>query len=101
MLVAMVQVRVVRMRVHQSTVTVPVRVGLAGRVCRRVLMPMMRVMHVPVLVLERLVDVLVLMTLGEMQPHANGHEDARGSQLPSDRLREEDEREHGADERRG
>lgn len=46
------------------------RVRLAGRIARQVLMAMMIVMHMHVLVLQLLVAMFVLVPLGNMQPDA-------------------------------
>jgi hypothetical protein len=69
----MMKVRVVRVGMLERLVAVPVAVRLAGWIIWAVLMPVVRVVNVPVRVLHRPVAVPVLVTLGEVQPDANGH----------------------------
>ena len=66
MAVPVMQVRVVRMGVAQRRVAVPMRMRFADRPLMRV--PVVRVMSVAVLVLERLVRMLMLVTFGQMHP---------------------------------
>ena len=81
---AMMDVRVVRMPVPKPLMPVPVRM----RLCHRsfVSMAMMVVVDMGMLVLDWLVDVSVGMPFGQMQPHAERHQQARNDQLRSDRL---------------
>lgn len=95
------QVGKMRVRVNQPGMAVAMRVRLAGRIVRGVVVAVMRVVHVPVLVLHRLMDVLVRVPLGQVQPHARAHEQAGGAELPRHRFREHGQRQHGPDERRG
>ena len=67
MAVAVVQVRKVRMAMHERSMAVAMGVWLARRIVRRVRMLVMRVVNVPVLVLHRFVIMLMLMPLDEMQ----------------------------------
>ena len=60
------QVGVMRMGVAQWRVAVPMRMRLADRPVMRVLV--VRVVSMAVLVFERLVRMLVLVALGEMDP---------------------------------
>ena len=80
MLVAMMQVRIVRMFVQKPRVRVPVAMRLAGRRVRRVLVLVMNVMHVAMLMRERLMQMLVLVRFREMQIDANAHEQRRADQ---------------------
>jgi hypothetical protein len=73
----MVHVRDVRMFVHELLVPVPMRVRLTARVVRPMDMLMVRIMDVRMAVLLRLVHVLVVMMLGQVQPDAERHERAR------------------------
>src|SRR4051794_35155243 len=73
--VAVVDVRVVRMAVADRLVAVRVAVGLAGRVAGEVLVLVVLVVAVQVIVLHRLVFVLVFVALGQVQPHADAHQD--------------------------
>ena len=75
-----------RVAVPHPRVTVLVRMRLAGRVGRRMLVPMMLVVNVSVHVHERLVHVLVLVPLGQVQVDAGGHHRARGRKLRGERL---------------
>ena len=71
---AVVQVRIMRMAVHQGLVPMNVRMRLPAIPVRSVGMLVMQVVRVRVRVLERLVDMLVLMALAYVQPHARGHQ---------------------------
>src|SRR5262249_60176553 len=56
---------------------------------RRVAVLMMEVVLVQVFVLERLVDVLVFVVLGDVQPHAGRHEDRPRDEPPVDGIAEQ------------
>lgn len=73
MAMAVMQVRVVRVPVHERGVPVRVGVRLAGRIGGSVLVLVMFVVPMPVLVLHRFMEVFVLMPLGQMQPQAETH----------------------------
>ena len=62
-----VGIRIVWMRVHQCPVLVPVRVRLARWIVRAVGMLMMGVMDMAMGVRHRVMRVLVLVTLGDVQ----------------------------------
>ena len=64
---AVVQVRIMRMLVYDRRVPMPVRVRFARGVPRRMVMPMVLVMGMPVFVLRGRVGVLVLVPLGQVQ----------------------------------
>ena len=64
----MMQVGMMRMSVQHRCVSMPVDVGFAGIHARRVMVPMMFVVAVPMLVLDGLVDMLVVVPLGQVQP---------------------------------
>ena len=89
MLVLVVHVRHVRMLVLQPLVAMRVRVGLAGRIVRRVLVLMVLIVHMRVGVLQGLMDVLVLVVLGQVQPDADAHEQAGDEELDGERARAE------------
>jgi hypothetical protein len=72
--VAVVEVGVVRMAVHQPPVPVSMRVRLAAVPRDIVRVPVMGVVHVRVGVLHRLVDMIVRVPLREVQPYAERHE---------------------------
>ena len=66
--VPVMQVRVVRMGMPRRVVSVPVRVWLRQAAIVSVMMMMVLVVHVAVLVLQRLVGMLMLVPLGEVKP---------------------------------
>ena len=84
MLMAMVDVRVMRMLVSKRFMPVPVRMRLGHRAL--VHMAMMVVVDVAVLVLDRLVCMVMGMPFGQMQPDAERHQQASDDQLRRDRL---------------
>ena len=97
---AMVNVGIVRMPVHHRRVPVPVAVRLAGRCTWIVSMLVVGVVAVAVLVLQRFMGVLVLMPLGEMQPEAERHKEARDHEVGRNGLAEQGDGEDRAHERR-
>ena len=76
--VPVVDVRVVRMMVNHPLMPVGVGVRLGAIPGACVLMPVMLVMHMAVRVLERLMDVLMLVALADVQPDA-GRDQRQGS----------------------
>ena len=92
--VTVVQVRVVRMAVAQRPVHVWMRVRLCQGYAGVVSVLVVLVMVVLVLVLERLVDMLVLVALRDMEPHASQHERATPRERYGEWLAE---RHHGGD----
>lgn len=84
--VAVVSIGVVRMPMPEADMHMPVRMWLTGWIIRPMAVPMMIVMNVAVLVAERRMFVLVLMPLGQMEPHADAHEHPGGDELQVDRL---------------
>jgi hypothetical protein len=69
-----VQIGIMRVLVDERQVAMDMAVRLALGVTRPMGVLVVRVMGVAVLVLERLVPVLVLMRLGEMQIEADRHQ---------------------------
>ena len=67
-------------------------VRFAGRVLGPVCMLMMFIMHVRMCVRHRLVNVLVFMTLGHVQPDAHSHERACREEPKAHRLLQHDNR---------
>jgi hypothetical protein len=61
----------------------PVRMRLGDHAFMGVLM--MRIVHMPVFVLDRLVHVVVAMAFGQMQPEAKSHQRAGADQLSRER----------------
>ena len=76
-----------RVLVAQGIMAMRMRVRLAGRIIRPMLVLVMRVMHMRMRVLDRLMLVLVL--LGLVQPLADAHEQTGSGQLQRQRLGEE------------
>ena len=71
------QVGIMRVLVHHRRVAVRMGVRFARRIGRRVRVPVVLVVRVPVLVLHRFVDVLVIVALGDMEPDADNHQHCR------------------------
>src|SRR5215468_199471 len=74
MLMAVMQVGIVRMLVQKPRVSVPVAMRLTRRRFRRMLMLVMDVMHVAMFMLEWFMQMLVVVRLGEVQINANAHQ---------------------------
>ena len=68
MLVAVVDIRIVRVCVFETVMPVGMRMRLARRVICLMLMLMMFVVNVPVIVPHEFMDVRVFMTFGNVQP---------------------------------
>ena len=81
--VPVVQVRIVRVPVGERFVGMGVGMRLLDRRARIMRMPMVLVVPVRMAVQEPLVGVLVLMPLGEVQPHPGPHERGPDTQLPA------------------
>lgn len=67
-------VRIMRVRVHERFMPVRMCMWLARWVAGRVRMLMVRIVPVKVLVFRRLMPVFVLMLFRQVQPHARPHE---------------------------
>ena len=76
------------MLVHEPRVPVRVAVRLRGRIARFMFMLMVDVMHMPVLMFERLMQVLVVVSLCEVQIDAYPHEQRRADEGEGRRLAE-------------
>lgn len=74
MTVAVMEVRKMGMAVMERAVRVPVGVRRTRKGPGRMRMLVMRVVVVPVFVLDRLVAMLVLVALGHVQPNTDPHE---------------------------
>ena len=81
MLMPMMNIRVVRMSVFQASVDVCVRVRLAGRMVRPVRVLVMIIVGVAVIVDHAVVDMRVIMPLGQVQIDADEHQGAGYDQL--------------------
>ena len=86
MLMAMMQVGIVRMLVQKPRVSVPVAMRLARRRVRRMLMLVMDVMHVAMFMLKRLMQMFMVVRLGEVQIDADAHQQRCADQSKSRRL---------------
>lgn len=95
----MVQVRVVRMAVDQRCMPMLMGMRLAGRFRSVVSVLVMLVVTVAVLVLDRLVAMLMVMSLREMKPQPEGHETPRNDQGGRYWLVQESYSQNRADER--
>jgi bifunctional DNA-binding transcriptional regulator/antitoxin component of YhaV-PrlF toxin-antitoxin module len=86
--VPMMDIRKMRMPVYQGRMVVPMGVRFALGIPRGVCVTVMRVVGMPVLVIERLVAVLMIVVFGEMQVDAKAHEQPSRNQAKRYRLRE-------------
>ena len=81
MAVQVMHVGRVRMCVFQRTMHMDMRVRLPRWIVQTVLMLVVLVMHVRMAVRKRLVDMFMLVALGEVQPNAQSHQAACEEQL--------------------
>lgn len=86
--VTVVQIRIVKMAVAQRSVHVRVRVRLCQGYAGVVSVLVVFVVVMLVLVLERLMDMLVLVALRDMEPHTSQHERATSRELDGEWLAE-------------
>lgn len=100
MVVAVVNVGVMRVAVDKGRVPVRMRVGLAGIDPGIVLMLVVFVVAVHMIVFERLVLVLVNVQFGQVQPEADTHQRGRAPECQARPLREHEHRDDCAGERR-
>ena len=101
MAMRVVHVRHMRMLVYEPLVAMPVRMGLAGRIVLAVAVLMVCIVHMRVAVLQGLMDVFVLMILGQVQPEPEAHEQAGDQELECDGLAHKQDGHDGSDERCG
>ena len=94
----MVDVGIVRVDVQGPLVDVAMGVGLVRDVVHLVDVFVMLVVNVPMGVIERGVSVLVLVTLGQVEPGAGGHERSRRDQSPAEGLAEKCDGDQGPEE---
>jgi len=78
------QIGIMRMLVDETAMLVRMAVRFAVRIGRRMRMPMMRVVEMPMLVKKRFVHMLVLVFFGKMQIHARRHECGSADEGPRD-----------------
>ena len=86
---------------HEWLMAVLVRVRLASIPLEGMSVLMVSIVAMGMRVSHRLVSVLVLVHLGQVQPDADGHQRRRQSERPRGRLAESDDRNRSAGERRG
>lgn len=98
---SMVHIGHVRMRVAHFAMGVKVRVRFAGRIERTVPVLMMFVMHVGMAMRQGLMNMFVLVSLREMQPNTDSHQNAGDGKLHRDRLAERQDCGNAAEEWRG
>ena len=97
----MMQVRVVRVRMHKPAVLMPMGMRLSAIPRRIVLVAVMLVVGVRVLVKHGLMEMRVLVTLADMKPDADPHESRSDPERKSRAFIEEDQRDGDAGNRRG
>ena len=68
MTMSVMKIRIVRVTVAERLMMVPMAVRFARRVVRPMRVLMVLVMRMPVFMLDRLVAMLMLVALGQMQP---------------------------------
>src|SRR5580698_3264713 len=95
-----VQIGIVRMAMNQPRMGMDMRMRLVARRRAVVMMVMMRIMHMAMLMLERVMGVIVLVALGEMEIKPDCHQRAGCDQHHRQRLAEERDGDDGADEGR-
>src|SRR6516164_2791803 len=100
-LVPVMQVGIMRVLVDEKAMLMRMAVRFAVRIGRRMRVPMMRVVDMPVLMKERFVHMLVLVFFGKMQIHTRGHERGSRDQGPCDGLAEQRNRYRGTDKGSG
>jgi hypothetical protein len=82
----MMQVGIVRVPVHHRRMAMPVGVRLSLRLIKTVDVLVVLVVDVRVLMLHGLMNVLVLVSLGEVEPDAQAHEHATNEEPQRHRL---------------
>jgi len=95
---SVMQVRIVRMLVQKPRVPVPMAMRLAGRRVRRVFMLMMDVMYMAMFMLERFMQMLVVVRFSDVQINANTHQQRRAYESEGRCLTKQRERKGCTDE---
>lgn len=88
---SMMQVRVVRMRMNLPPMGMGMHMGLAGRIAGAVLMLVMLVMNMRMGVRYRLMDMLMIVPLDEMEIETDRHQEGCSDQPGGHRLPEHGE----------
>jgi hypothetical protein len=99
--VSVMHIRRVRMCMFETTVLMPVGMRLADWIVRSMPMLMMLVMNVRVHVRHWIMDVFMLMTLGDVQPNPYRHESASRKERPCGVLSQHSDCDDGTQKRRG
>lgn len=99
MIVAMVNIRIMRMTVRNPLVHVEMRVRPSVVPGNRMLVPVMLVMHMPVRVSERPMFMEMFVALSEMKPYARSHEKSGNPEQRRRGFMQQPQREHDTDER--
>ena len=92
MLMAVMQVGIVRMLMQKPQVHVPVAMRLTRRCVGRVLMLVMNIVHVPMFMLQQLMQMLMVVRFSEVQIDANPHQHRRTDQSKGRPLAKQRER---------
>jgi hypothetical protein len=93
-------VREVRMLVPQPVMPMGMGMRLPRRIIGRVLMSMVLIMHVGVRMFHWLMNMFMLVMLGQVQPHADTHQQSCRKKLNGHRLAQEDYSRERAQKRR-
>ena len=98
MLMPVMHVGHMRVRMPHHRMLMKMRVRLARRVEAAMRMAVVLIVSMGMGMAYRLVQVLMLVMLGQMQPHPKRHQSARQDQLHRDRFAQRDHRRNSADE---
>src|SRR5262245_6803784 len=90
-----------RMGMPQHAVSMPMRVRLAWRIIRRVCMLVVCIVYMRMRMFGRLMDMVVLMALGDMEPNTHTHQDSGDEKPDADIFAKRDHRNHRANKWRG
>ena len=93
-------IRVMRVPMHKRAMLMPMAMRFTRRRIRPVGVLMVFVMNMPVFMFQRRVRMFVLVALRQMYPKAHCHKGARRDKPDRQRLMEQHQRKHRADERR-
>lgn len=94
-------VRKMRVLVHHGHVLMQMVVRLSAVPIRAMCMLMMRVVRVHVAMFQRLMGMIVLMALGQVQPDADAHQRTRRPERGRYRFTQQHQCQRRANERRG
>ena len=96
MLVPVVQIRIMRMLVPQSIMTMPMRMRFGDRFAMDMLR--MRIVQMRMIMLQHRMKMLVIVPFRQMQPEAGSHQQPGEDQLHRDRIVENQHGQHRANE---